>query len=214
MLIKNLQKKYGDKTVYDNFNLDIKDGAITVVLGESGSGKTTLLNVLAGLTEFSGEIIGKPERASMVFARDCLIPNLTVRENLKLFCPDIDAESALSSVGLSGCADDYPASLSAGMARRIAILRALYFEAPLLLLDEPFVNLDLALKYKLADAVKALHDKTNNTVVMVTHDVKEAVYMADRIIVIRGGEIICDEKGADASTENKLFNILRYGKQV
>ncbi len=213
MLIKNLQKKYGDKTVYENFDLDIQDGGVTVILGESGSGKTTLLNVLAGLTEFSGEIIGKPERASMVFARDCLIPNLTVRDNLKLFCPDIDVEDALSSVGLRDCADDYPASLSAGMARRIAILRALSFDAPLLLLDEPFVNLDLSLKYKLADTVKALNAKTKNTVVMVTHDIKEAVYMADRLIVIRGGKIIYDEKNADASTtENKLFDILRYGR--
>ena len=116
--LKNVTKRYGEKTVFENFNLDIEENKITAVLGESGSGKTTLLNMLARLTDFEGEISGV-ENVSMVFQRDRLVPHLTVKENILLVNENADVPALLGSVNLSGAENLYPKSLSAGMARRV-----------------------------------------------------------------------------------------------
>ena len=121
--LKNITKKYGEKTVFESFNLDIEENKITVILGESGSGKTTLLNMIAGLTDFNGEIAGT-EKVSMVFQRDRLVPHLTVKENILLINETADVSALLESVGLFGAENLYPKDLSAGMARRVAIIRA------------------------------------------------------------------------------------------
>ena len=206
--IKNLTKKYGDKSVYENFNLDIEKNKITVILGESGSGKTTLLNAIANLIDFQGEITGVPSKKSMIFQTDRLIPNLTVEENLKLIIPDCNIDIALNSVGLSGCEDLYPKSLSGGMARRVAILRALLYDAPTLLMDEPFNSLDIAHKFRIIDKIKADQKTSPKTIIVVTHDVKEAVTMADRIIVLKSGKVVCDENFINKNTEEKLYGVL------
>lgn len=192
--IKNVTKKYGEKTVFHNFNLDIEENKITAILGESGSGKTTLLNMMASLTDFDGEILGV-DGVSMVFQRDRLVPHLTVKENILLVNEAADVSALLKSVDLNGTENLYPADLSAGMARRVAILRAFSHPAPVLLMDEPLVNLDLSLKYSLIEKIRRLKDETGKTVITVTHDVKEATLLADRAVVIRGGDIILDENG-------------------
>lgn len=210
--IKNLTKKYGDKVVYENFNLDIKENKITVILGESGSGKTTLLRAMANLTDYVGEITGVPDKKSMVFQTDRLIPNLTVKENLTLINPDIDVEDALNSVGLTGCEDLYPKSLSGGMARRVAIVRALNFDAPVLFMDEPFINLDIAHKFNIIDKIKADQKVKPKTVIVVTHDVKEAVSLADTIIVIKDGKVVFTENKVQKNTEDMLYGVLMGNK--
>ena len=204
--IKNVTKNYGAKTVFDNFNLDIEENKITVILGESGSGKTTLLNMIARLTDFDGEVSGA-DRVSMVFQRDRLVPHLTVEENVKLVNEKADVCGLLKSVGLSGAENLYPKDLSAGMARRVAIIRAFSYDAPIVLMDEPLVNLDLALKYSLIEKIKALREKSGKTVLLVTHDVKEAALLADRVIVIGDG-ILADEKTVFEKTEKRLIDIL------
>lgn len=192
--LKNITKKYGDKTVFENFNLDIEGNTITVILGESGSGKTTLLNMLARLTDFDGEITGV-DNVSMVFQRDRLVPHLTVKENILLINEHADVAALLDSVGLSKAENLYPNELSAGMARRVAIIRAFSAPAPVLLMDEPLVNLDLSLKFSLLNKIKALQNATGKTVIMVSHDVKEAAFFSGRIIVFKsGGKIILDKK--------------------
>lgn len=208
--LKNVTKKYGEKTVFQNFNLEVEDNKITAILGESGSGKTTLLNMIARLTTFNGEISGA-ERVSMVFQRDRLVPHLTVKENILLVNENADVSALLSSVGLLGAEDFYPKDLSAGMARRVAIIRAFSFAAPLLLMDEPLVNLDLALKFSIMEQIKSLKEQTGKTVLMVTHDVKEAAFLADRTIVISGGEIIYDKAEKSEDTEKVLTEILLNG---
>jgi len=210
--IKNLTKKYGDKVVYENFNLDIKENKITVILGESGSGKTTLLRAMANLTDYLGEITGIPDKKSMVFQTDRLIPNLTVKENLTLINPDMDVEDALKRVGLDGTKDLYPKSLSGGMARRVAIVRALNFDAPVLFMDEPFINLDIAHKFNIIDKIKADQKVKPKTVIVVTHDVKEAVTMADRVVVIRAGKVVFDENFINKNTEDILYGVLMGNK--
>lgn len=187
--IRNLSKRYGEKVIYDNFNLDIEENKILVILGESGVGKTTLLNVLANLTDYEGQIEGIIGSVSMVFQKDYLVPNLTVEQNLKLVCKDKDVLSALDTVELGDCANQYPKSLSAGMSRRVAILRALLFNSNLIVMDEPTNSLDLGLKHKVYSMLKQLNKESKKTVVIVTHDIDEALSLADRVIVIKEGGV-------------------------
>lgn len=207
--VKNLTKKYGDKAVFDNFSIEFEDKKITAVLGESGVGKTTLLNVVSGLTDFDGEVKREGE-LSFVFQTDRLAKNLTVWQNLKLVLkdiPDEKIESALSSVGLLSAKDLYPKELSAGMARRVAIIRAFLFPSDVLLMDEPFINLDVSLKISLMNTVKSMQSSSPKTVVFVTHDVKEATFLSDRIVVIDGGKIIRDQKTVNEKTEREIFDL-------
>lgn len=204
----NVTKTYQQKIVFENFNLDVQKGKILCVLGESGCGKTTLMNILTSLTDFKGSIEGLEQPLSVVFQQDRLVPNLTVLENLKLVFKDVTTKE-LEIVGLQGTENLYPRSLSAGMARRVAILRALLFESKTLLMDEPFINLDIAVKYSIIDAIKQKRQSDTNkqTVIMVTHDIKEAVTMADRIVVLKNGQIIKDIGNITADTEDEIFNL-------
>ena len=179
--IKNLVKKYGDKVVYNGLNLQIEEGKTLAVLGESGSGKTTLLNVLAGLTEFEGQIIGLPEKISVVFQKNRLVPNLTVKENVTLVNPTADAIKILKDLGLDGVENALPKSLSAGMARRVAIARAIAFEAPLILMDEPFASLDKERRGTVSDALFEMI--RGKTAIIVTHDMSDTKY-ADTVITL------------------------------
>ena len=197
--IKNASKSYGEKTVFENFNLDIEENEITVILGESGSGKTTLLNMIAGLTEYKGEILGA-DKISMVFQRDRLVPHLTVKDNILFVNENADVSSLLESVGLKGTENLYPKELSAGMARRVAIIRAFSYPTPLMLMDEPLVNLDLSLKFSLIEKIKALQKSTGRTIILVTHDVKEAAMLSGRVIVLSDGKIVFDKKGVSEKT--------------
>lgn len=207
--IKNLTKKYDEKIVYDNFNLEIKKGKITVILGESGSGKTTFLNILAGLTDYEGIVDGMSLPASMVFQRDRLVKNLTVEDNIKLVNKSADVKIELQKIGLTGCEKLYPKQLSAGMARRVAILRAFAFDSDVVLMDEPFVNLDVALKFYLVNEVKRLCREKNKTAVVVTHDIKEAVTLADEIIVLSHGKIIYRTDNVSDKIEEELFALMK-----
>lgn len=206
--LRNITKKYGDKTVYENFNLSIEENKITAILGKSGSGKTTLLNIIANLTPFSGEIEGKEISTSFIFQKPRLVKNLTVEENLSLVCPEINASQALKSVGLEGCEKSYPKTLSEGMARRVSILRGFSFNANTLLMDEPFVNLDVAIKYSLLNTVKKMQEENPKTVIFVTHDIKEAISIADRILMIEDGKIIYDTNKINEKTEKEIFGLM------
>ncbi len=207
--IENLNFSYEQKVIYDKFNLQIEKGKTTVILGESGSGKTTLLHILANLLDYSGEISGIDFPVSFVFQNDRLVKNLTVSQNLKLINKDCKVKDLLAEIGLSDYEDEYVKNLSAGMKRRLAILRALSFNSNIFLFDEPFINLDLKLKYSIMDKIKA--EKGEKTLILVTHDIKEAVYLADRIVLLKKGEIAfditCDEYKKEL-LENILFQQL------
>ncbi len=193
--IKDLCKSYGDNVVYKNFNLCLETEKITCVLGESGSGKTTLLNIIAGLTKYSGSV-SKVE-CSYIFQAPRLAPNLTVYGNLSLICKDDKKiEEILKRVQLYDKRDCYPIKLSGGQAQRVAIARAFLFGGEVILMDEPFSSLDLRLKKEMTELFLDLWRSDGRTAVFVTHDADEAVSVAHRIIVINGGEIVCDLKPA------------------
>ena len=145
---------------------------------------------------------------SRVFQDDRLIPNLTVAQNLLLVNPSANVSKELKEIGLEGKENDYPKSLSGGMKRRVAILRALIFPYNTLLLDEPLNSLDLALKLSLIEKIKKSHKENGGTIVMVTHDIKEAVLIADRIIVLQKGKVVYDNSQIEKKTEDELFDLL------
>lgn len=189
--IRNLCKTYGNLTVYDNFNLEIEEGKVTCILGESGSGKTTLLNCIARLTDFSGEI---PElKCSYVFQSPRLVPNLTVYKNLSLVLNDGEKINAiLQKVRLSEKANEYPRNLSGGQAQRAGLARAFLAVSDIILLDEPFASLDLKLKTEMERLFFEIRKADNRTALFVTHDIDEAINVADRIIVLKGGKTVFD----------------------
>lgn len=192
MRIENLTKSYRDVVVFKNFSLETEDGKVTCILGGSGAGKTTLLNAIAGLTQFEGHV--DSVNCSYIFQQPRLVPNLTVRKNLRLVCADDDKINAvLARVGLEDKAESFPVALSGGQAQRVSVARAFLYESDVVLMDEPFSSLDLRLKKDMMDAFREVRTTSGRTAVFVTHDVDEALYLADRIIVLSQGKIIFDE---------------------
>ena len=209
--IRNLTKKFGEQTVYQDFSLNLEENSVTAVLGASGVGKTTLLNILASLTPYDGEILGEIAPVSMVFQDDRLLPFATVQKNLEYALGKGDYSSSLAEVGLAGCENKYPSQLSGGMARRVALLRAFLRQGKLLLMDEPFGSQDIGVKYKLMNLFRAMLQKDKRTTVIVTHNIDEALYLGERIIVLgEKGKILMDEQNGDGEALRKkienLFN--------
>ncbi len=182
----NLNKKFGELTVLENFSHDFAEGKVTAVLGKSGCGKSTLLNILMGLTPpDSGEVI-RPEdcRISAVFQENRLCENLTAGANIRLVTgkqlSPREISEQFDAVGLEGCENKPARELSGGMKRRVALLRALLAEYDVLFLDEPFKGLDGDTKQTVMEYCKA--GTAGKTVLLVTHDEQECRFLADEII--------------------------------
>jgi len=200
--LENIYKSYNEKVIYENFNLEIKENEILCILGVSGSGKTTLLNMLAGLTDYKGNIVGSFDKISYIFQEDRLISNLTVKQNISYVTgSDKGISEILKMVELSSSENLYPNQLSGGMNRRVSMARAFCYPSNLLLMDEPFSNLDIALKLRLIETFKTLYKNNNKTTIFVTHDLDEALMLSDRIILIDKGKIIEDIKQNNVNRE-------------
>lgn len=206
--IKNINKKYGEKIIFDNFSINLTEGEITVILGESGTGKTTFLKILAGIEKFEGKIENLPENASFVFQEDRLLPFKTVEENLVFALGKGEYDQALKSVGLEGEKNKYPDELSGGMARRVALLRAFLFKSELMLMDEPFSSLDIAVKYKLMNLFLDMWKKDRRTTVLVTHNIDEALYLGKRIVILgKNGKILFDRSNCGENLREEIIGI-------
>lgn len=189
--IKNFTKRYSGNNVYENFNLSVKEGGVTCILGESGSGKTTLLNAVAGLIKYEGSI--SKVKCSYIFQTPRLVPNLTVYGNLKLVCPDDGAiMDMLVKVRLEDKVNSYPRELSGGQAQRVSIARAFLYKSDVILMDEPFSSLDLKLKGEIIRLFSEIRKQDDRTVLFVTHDADEAACLAERVIIINGGKAVFD----------------------
>lgn len=191
--VSGLRRSYGERVVIDRLDLRIERGEFVALLGESGCGKTTLLRALAGLDPIQGGRIDAPRRPAVVFQEHRLLPWDTLWRNVSLGMIGNDlrerAAAALTEVGLGNRLDDWPRNLSGGQAQRVALARALVQEPELLLLDEPFAALDALTRLRMQALVKELVARHQPGVLLVTHDVDEAIALADRILVMRNGAI-------------------------
>lgn len=209
--IKGLQKSYtkGNPVLCVD-ELSIQKGTTTAVVGESGSGKTTLMRLIAGLESpelgsisLYGTIFTNPKKmvspekrqVGMVFQDHALFPHLTIYNNLAFGLSDKECIKdrvleLLSLVNLEGFENRYPHELSGGQQQRIALARALAPKPKILILDEPFSNLDTSLKLQLRNEVFSILKKTDITTLFITHDMDDAIYIADEIVVLKNGKII------------------------
>lgn len=197
--VRGLRRAFGSRTVLDGLELDIARGEFVALLGASGSGKTTLLRILGALDGTDGGEVLVPEARTVVFQEPRLVPSKKVLANVTVALPGSrtpDGLGALAEVGLQGHAEAWPATLSGGEAQRVALARALVREPELLLLDEPFAALDALTRLRMRDLVDELCRKHRPAVLLVTHDVDEALTLADRVAVLRDGRLATDERVA------------------
>jgi sulfonate transport system ATP-binding protein len=186
------------RVILRNVSFRLRQAEICALLGPSGCGKTTLLRLISGLDpDFDGRVyMPRPNKIGMVFQEPRLLPWRTVAQNLSLVCAaaENDITEIAAALRLTEHLEHFPGELSLGLARRVAIARAFAAKPDLLLLDEPFVSLDPALAAKLREELLALVLKLKATTLHVTHDVDEAISIADRIIVLSAapGHVIAD----------------------
>lgn len=186
-------KAYAGKSLFEQFELQLAPGELLCLLGPSGCGKTTLLNLIAGLDpDFSGKLVRPASQPSLsyMFQQPRLLPWRTLRQNLAwVIKPNQHAriEPLLKQMGLLEYADAYPNRLSLGMARRAALARCLIVEPQLILLDEPFVSLDPPATLEMHQLIRQLRLlRPHSAIVLVTHDLREAITLADRILLLGG----------------------------
>ncbi|MFI1577359.1 ABC transporter ATP-binding protein [Embleya sp. NPDC020630] len=196
--LAGLRRVFGTRAVLDGVDLDIARGEFVALLGASGTGKTTLLRILGALDRHDGGTVLVPEARTIVFQEPRLVPSKRVLANVVVGLPRGRATReiglrALTEVGLEGHASAWPATLSGGEAQRVALARALVREPELLLLDEPFAALDALTRMRMQDLVGELCRVHRPAVLLVTHDVEEAIRLADRVAVLRDGNLVTDE---------------------
>jgi sulfonate transport system ATP-binding protein len=202
--LRGFTRKFGKHVVLDGIDLDIAEGEFVALLGRSGSGKTTLLRTLAGLDASDEGNVKLPNARAVVFQEPRLLPWKRVWENVLLGYDmralggtrqaRLLAQKALAEVGLDHRVNVWPATLSGGEAQRAALARALVREPKLLLLDEPFASLDALTRMKMQGLVAALCKAHSPAVLLVTHDVDEAIALADRVLVLAEGKLIVERR--------------------
>ncbi len=191
--VRSLTRRFGGSPVLDGLDLDIAPGEFVALLGRSGSGKTTLLRTLAALDPVSEGKVSTPERRAVVFQEARLLPWRRVWRNVALGLRGPDAKrravAALGEVELGHRVDAWPLTLSGGEAQRAGIARAMVREPEFLLLDEPFASLDALTRLRMQAMVGALWQRHRCAVLLVTHDVDEALLLADRALVLDHGRL-------------------------
>jgi sulfonate transport system ATP-binding protein len=203
--LKDLQKQYDGRLILDHINLQINPGEFIAVVGRSGTGKSTLLRLIAGIEKTSsGNIIqdgefltGVNPAARMMFQESRLLPWKKVFQNVALGIRDKQqrkekTELMLEKVGLSPYKDEWPRILSGGQRQRVALARALVSRPRLLLLDEPLGALDAFTRIEMQKLIEELWQEQKFTALLVTHDVEEAVTLADRVILLKDGKVATD----------------------
>lgn len=195
IIFKNFSFSYPDKEIYKNFNTVFPGGKINVVLGASGVGKTTLLNALTGLSGFDGEIENMPKNVSYIFQSDRLVKTISVEKNLDFVLKNAISDKTARKNAIYDMAElleisdvlkRLPTEISGGQAQRVQMARAFLCPSEVMLLDEPFKGLDVSLKTRLIKKFLELWGRDGRTVVLVTHDVYDALLMGDKVFVLSG----------------------------
>lgn len=200
--IENLRVSFQNRTIIDNINLNVKEGEFVTILGPSGCGKSTILNTLTGIIkQQSGNIyidneIIKEGNSSFAYMpqEDMLFPWKNILDNVCLYGAvhhnlkeaKKRALENFDKFGLGGYENSYPDELSGGMRQRAAFLRTSLCDADIMLLDEPFGALDVITRYDMQDWLMNMRNELNKTTILVTHDIDEAIYLSDRILVLNG----------------------------
>ncbi len=226
--VENLSFSRGDRVIYDNISLTIPRGKVTAVMGPSGTGKTTLLRLIAaqlapdnGFIWVDGQDVHSlsrsglykvREKIGMLFQSGALFSDMTVADNVafpmeehtKLSPSEIKriASEKLHSVGLRGAAQLMPSELSGGMARRVALARAIALDPELVMYDEPFTGQDPISKGVLVKLIRQLNDSTGITSVLVSHDVEESLSIADHVCILAGGRVIAEGSADEIRASN------------
>lgn len=226
-LVDDLHFAYGEKKILNGISFVAEEGEILVLTGISGSGKTTLFRLMTGLIEPSRGSIsigGKPLPEGALLTtymrqEDLLLPWRNVLDNLLLFSELgkqsskkqtllAEARKLLKRVGLDGYEEAYPNQLSGGMRQRVALARALLQNRPFILLDEPFASLDVIIREQLYTLLREIRDQFRKTIVMVTHDFRDAMALADQILVLSQGRI-CATYPVSGASYDKLTEQIR-----
>jgi NitT/TauT family transport system ATP-binding protein len=217
VVLESVSKTYTDRTgravrALEGIDLTVDSEEFVAVLGPSGCGKSTLLNMVAGLLApttgaiwLDGEVTGGRATTAMVFQEFALFPWRTVQANVEFGLEEMGVPAAervrrarrfIALTGLAGFEAKYPHQLSGGMRQRVGIARALAVEPAVLLMDEPFSALDAQTRQLMQDELLAIWERTRKTIVYVTHNIHEAVYMADRVVVLsrRPGRVLAEVK--------------------
>lgn len=226
-ILKNLSKKFQNKEIFKNVNLEINSNEITVILGKSGCGKTTLLRILGRLDcDFSGNITFIKNnikvsnfKIGFVFQESRLMPWLTVEKNIKIHDKEnklssSDINKFLSLVSLENCKNLFPNQLSGGMSNRVSIARALSYNPDILLMDEPFSALDYFARKNLQKIIINIYQNTKKGIVFVTHDIDEALTIANKILVIREQKFYEFSLGNNLKRDIDNINFLNIKKEI
>jgi len=229
VILKDIRKSYGDVQVIKGVDLEIKDGEFTVFVGPSGCGKSTLLRMIAGLEGISGgemsigdtlvnEVQPKDRGVAMVFQSYAIFPHMTVRENIGFGLtiaktPKAEKEAKIAEAArilqMEHLLERRPSQLSGGQRQRVAIGRAITRNPEVFLFDEPLSNLDAALRMDMRMEIGKLHNQLKATMIYVTHDQVEAMTLADKIVVLKDGEVM--QAGAPMELYHNPVNLFVAG---
>lgn len=227
IIFKNFSFSYPDKEIYKNFNAVFSGGKINVVLGASGVGKTTLLNALTGLSGFDGEIENMPKNVSYIFQSDRLVKTISVEKNLDFVLKNaiLDKTARKNAIydmakllEISDVLKRLPTEISGGQAQRVQMARAFLYPSEVMLLDEPFKGLDVSLKTRLIKKFLELWGRDGRTVVLVTHDVYDALLMGDKVFVLSGSpaDIVYETELTVEKSERNLTDaaVTKYRDEI
>lgn len=192
--IKNINKKFNDKVVFENFNIDFYKNQVNCIIGKSGCGKSTLLNIISGVIENDNKDLQSIDKESIsyIFQDDRLIDWLTVKENITLVikrlydkkkCEKL-SNKYLELIGIKEYENYYPQMLSGGLRQRVNIARAFIYPSKFIIMDEPFKSIDIVNKEIIIDNFKNILKKEGRTVFFVTHDIDEALLLSDKIYIL------------------------------
>lgn len=227
IIFKNFSFSYPDKEIYKNFNTVFSGGKINVVLGASGVGKTTLLNALTGLSGFDGEIENMPKNVSYIFQSDRLVKTISVEKNLDFVLKNAISDKTARKnaiydmaklLEISDVLKRLPTEISGGQAQRVQMARAFLYPSEVMLLDEPFKGLDVSLKTRLIKKFLELWGRDGRTVVLVTHDVYDALLMGDKVFVLSGSpaDIVYETELTVEKSERNLTDavVTKYRDEI
>lgn len=218
--IKDINKRYDGRTVYENFNIDFYVNKVNCIVGKSGCGKSTILNIISGIIPNDSNNFTSLESIglSYIFQEDRLIDWLTVEENIKLVVKthynkekvEALSQKYLKLVGIEEYKNNYPQMLSGGIRQRVNIARAFIYPSKIIIMDEPFKSIDVKNKKIIMDSLKEILNKESRTVLFVTHDIDEAIYLADYIFVLGNSPVQVTQifKNNKYLTKKELYEVI------